>query len=107
MKQQQKKKIPPLTWEVPTPQVAGAWRNTLGKWFKGNCPCTLPWASTIDCLWRHVYGLDRPMVSLSTANFTFGFSTFLIIQPWISILNLLVFQTQKANNNLVSIISKR
>lgn len=100
-------KIPPLAWEVPKPQVAGAWGNTLGKRYKGNCPCTLPWADTIDCLWRHAHGLDRPMVSLSTANFTFVFPTFLIIQPWIGILNLLFFQTQKANNNLVSIISNR
>jgi len=37
-------KIPPLAWEFPKPQIAGACENTLEKLY--DCPCTLPQAET-------------------------------------------------------------
>lgn len=82
-----------IPWENSTREVALA---------------VCPWADIIDGLSRHAAGLNRPVVLLSTVSFMFSFPPFLVIviQTQIIILNL-VFLTQKANNNLVSILSKR
>lgn len=37
----EEKKNPLQAWEDPKPQIAGGGGNTLGKFYKGSCPCSL------------------------------------------------------------------
>lgn len=106
---QQKKKNPLLAWEDPKPQIAGGWGNTLGKFYTGSCPCSLVPGQALSMVFQDMLpGWTDPWSYSAQSVLRSVSPPFLVIviQKQIIILNL-VFLTQKANNNLVSILSKR